>query len=105
MIIELKNKEGDFVLVIEADDRSAGMEGGYLPNDIYIAKRNTGWHLLRCDNYSEKYGCVYARPTKTGQMPYAYDSGECHRVLSIKTGVDEPPGIVNPIRAIDFDLE
>lgn len=44
--------------------------------DLYLAKRNTGWHLLTCKKFDERNNIVFAQ-----ELAYCFDSWECFLVL------------------------
>lgn len=44
------------------------------PGDIYLARRNTGYHLLSCDRLGE--ACIHAK-----ENAYPFDFSECVKVL------------------------
>ncbi len=49
------------------------------PGDTYVAKRNTGWHLLTCRAVDMGLGCVY-----NNEGAYPYDLREC---LTVEGGL------------------
>lgn len=50
------------------------------PGDMYIAKRNTGWHLAKCLRVNVDGGWVMADPPAS---IYSYDLHECFKVKEI----------------------
>lgn len=50
------------------------------PGDMYIAKRNTGWHLAKCLYVNHDAGWVMPDPPAS---IYSYDCHECAKVKSI----------------------
>lgn len=56
----------------ECNDKSVA-DTGISQGELYMAKRNTGWHLLECKKYED--GVVY--PTGIG---YPYNAHECFKV-------------------------
>ena len=51
-----------------------------LPGDLYIAKRNTGWHLAKCLRVDKSGGWVM--PDPPGSI-YSYDCHECFKVKEV----------------------
>lgn len=52
-------------------------EGELQPDDLYVAERNTGPHLLTCREVNEELGCVYATTSA-----YPFDTNECVKVCA-----------------------
>ena len=50
------------------------------PGDMYIAKRNTGWHLAKCLKVYTDFGYVMPDPPAS---IYTYDCHECYKVLKV----------------------
>lgn len=50
------------------------------PGDLYIAKRNTGWHLAKCLYVNREDGWVMPDPPAS---IYSYDCHECAKVKEI----------------------
>lgn len=50
-----------------------------VPGDMYIARRNTGWHLAKC-KYVHEDGWVVPDPPCS---IYSYDCHECAKVVSV----------------------
>lgn len=64
---------------IEADHQPITATSDQLqPGDLYIARRNTGWHLLTCHNDDTDNNWVVPQ-----EPAYVYDRHECRRVRSI----------------------
>lgn len=51
-----------------------------VPGDLYIAKRNTGWHLGKCLKVNHEYGWVMSDPPC---KLYSYNCNECYKVLCV----------------------
>lgn len=51
-----------------------------LPGDLYIAKRNTGWHLAKCLYVDKSGGWVMPDPPAS---IYSYDCHECFKVKEV----------------------
>lgn len=51
-----------------------------VPGDMYIAKRNTGWHLGKCKYVNHEDAWVMPDPPAS---MYSYDCCECHKVKEI----------------------
>lgn len=49
------------------------------PGDLYVAKRNTGWHILTCRETDMNLRCVF--PV---EPEYPYDLPECLRIESME---------------------
>lgn len=67
---------GDLHVVAYRDVRGDRLE----PGDMYIAKRNTGWHLAKCKYVNHKDGWVMPDPPCS---IYSYDCHECCKVLRV----------------------
>ena len=80
----------EITVELEVSDKTAAMEP-LEPGDLYVAKRNTGFHLMHCKLMSSDGSCVVAEMTPRGRQPYTYDSHECRKVLSIRTGDNNGP--------------
>ena len=50
------------------------------PGDLYVAKRNTGWHLAKCKYVDRNGGWVMPEPPLS---IYSYDCHECAKVKEI----------------------
>lgn len=70
----------------------ANIRGDQLaPGDLYIAKRNTGWHLAKCLYVNHEDGWVMPDPPAS---IYSYNCRECAKVKSVEeitgdNGMDE----------------
>ena len=60
---------------IECSDKSVE-ETGIKSGDLYMAKRNTGWHLLTCEKFNKKDNYIIPK-----ECAYCYDSWECFLVI------------------------
>lgn len=67
-------------LRVEAEDKS-GEIIPIEPGDIYIGRRNTGWHLGVCSEVL--HGDVYSMDGPVLNMIYPYKTCECHKVKAI----------------------
>ena len=72
--------EGCVVHVAE-NSVDAEMETSLLlhPGDLYMARRNTGWHLLTCRTVQVSQHFVVPM-----EVAYCFDTWECYRVLTIR---------------------
>lgn len=58
------------------------LTGEYLhPGDLYLAKRNIGWEVLRCHEVNEEAN--YVMPSPPGYA-YMYDLHECFKVIRVE---------------------
>jgi hypothetical protein len=58
---------------IECEDKSVETTG-IKPGQMYMAKRNTGWHLLTCAKVHHLNYII------SKEMHYPYDTWECFKV-------------------------
>lgn len=80
----------EITIELEVSDKTAAMKP-LVPGDLYIAKRNTGFHLMHCKQMSPDGSFVTPEMTPKGRLPYSYNSHECRKVLAIRTGDDNSP--------------
>ena len=51
------------------------------PGDLYVAKRNTGWEILKCKEVRNNLWCVV--PDADFKDAYWYDLPECFKVKEV----------------------
>jgi hypothetical protein len=68
---------------MEIEGLAVDPQSEILPGDLYLAKRNTGWHLLTCARVVQE-GPHHTRGYVVPQEPaaYCYDLWECLKVVS-----------------------